>query len=86
MNQPKVNILILNWNGGKYLFECIKSLKKIKYSNFKITVIDNNSSDNSLSNLDSNDIEIIKHSKNYKYAKGYIKLFLILKMMILNFI
>ena len=73
MNQPKVNILILNWNGGKYLFECIKSLKKIKYSNFKITVIDNKSTDNSLSNIDSNDVEIIKHSKNHKYAKGYNK-------------
>ncbi len=71
MNQPRVNILILNWNGGKHLFECISSLKKIKYSNFKITVIDNKSTDNSLSIIDSNDVEIIRHSRNYKYAEGY---------------
>ena len=36
---PKIHVLILNWNGEKYLSKCIDSVKEIKYSNYKITVI-----------------------------------------------
>ena len=39
---PKINILILNWNGSKYLIDLIRSINKNAYSNYKITVIDNN--------------------------------------------
>ena len=68
---PKIHILILNWNGEKYLSECINSVKNINYSNYKITVIDNKSSDQSIPKLKNENINIISHSKNYKYAKGY---------------
>ena len=70
---PKIHILILNWNGEKYLSKCIDSVKEIKYSNYKITVIDNNSSDQSISKIKNKNVNIISHPKNYKYAKGYNK-------------
>ena len=70
---PKIHIFILNWNGEQYLSKCIDSIKKINYSNYKITVIDNNSSDQSISKIKYKDVNIISHSKNYKYAKGYNK-------------
>ena len=76
---PKVHVLILNWNGEKYLSQCVDSIKEINYSNYQITVIDNNSSDQSISKLDRKDINIISHSKNYKYAKGYNKALFSLK-------
>ena len=76
---PKIHILILNWNGQKYLSRCIDSIKEINYSNYKITVIDNNSSDQSISKIKYKDINIISHSKNYKYAKGYNKAIFSLK-------
>lgn len=44
----KVYIIILNWNGWKDTIECIESLLKLKYKNFQIIIVDNNSSDNSL--------------------------------------
>ena len=45
---PKIHVLILNWNGSKYLNASIESINNNNYSNFKITVIDNNSNDDSL--------------------------------------
>ena len=70
---PKIHVLILNWNGSKYLNASIESIKKNNYSNFKITVIDNNSNDDSLLKVKNKNINIISHPKNYKYAKGYNK-------------
>ena len=70
---PKIHVLILNWNGSKYLSDSIESIKNNNYSNFKITVIDNNSDDDSLLKIKNENINIISHSSNYKYAKGYNK-------------
>ena len=44
MNQPLVYIVILNWNGYNDTSELLESLLKTNYSNFKIVVVDNNSS------------------------------------------
>ena len=70
---PKIHIFILNWNGEEYLPRCIDSIKAINYSNYKVTVIDNNSSDQSIFKIKYKDVNIISHPKNYKYAKGYNK-------------
>ena len=64
---PKVHILILNWNGRDYLSKCLEFVKALDYSNYIITIIDNNSDDDSISTLDKSDINLITHSKNYKY-------------------
>lgn len=70
---PKIHVMILNWNGSKYLSEAVQSIKNNSYSNFKITVIDNNSNDDSLLKIKNENINIISHLHNYKYAKGYNK-------------
>jgi GT2 family glycosyltransferase len=44
---PLVYIVILNYNGLKDTVECIESLQKITYKNYKIIIVDNNSIDNS---------------------------------------
>jgi len=44
-----VSIIIANYNGKIYLDKCLLSLKNTKYSNFEIIVVDNNSSDGSIS-------------------------------------
>ncbi|MFA7288612.1 MAG: glycosyltransferase family 2 protein [Melioribacteraceae bacterium] len=48
----KVFIILVNYNGVSDTLECLKSLKKIDYPNYKVIVVDNNSS--------GNDIEVIK--------------------------
>lgn len=67
---PKFNVCILNWNGGKMLSRCIDSILSNSATNFKITVIDNASSDDSIENLDSQ-IHIVKLKKNHGFSVGY---------------
>ena len=73
MIYPKVNIIILNWNGEKVLYNCINSILQSDYSNFVVTVIDNGSTDLSLNIIAPfrNAVEMIKIDKNLGYAKAY---------------
>ncbi len=48
---PKVAVVILNWNGSEDTVECLESLRQITYSNYSIIVVDNASSDNSLEKI-----------------------------------
>jgi len=47
MNESLVSIIILNYNGGIHVRECIESIFKTKNCNFEVILIDNNSTDNS---------------------------------------
>ena len=47
MDNPKVSIIILNWNGKEDTVECLESLKHITYSNYEILLVDNGSTDGS---------------------------------------
>lgn len=47
-NNPKVDIVILNWNGWKDTVECIDSLFKQQYTNYRIVIVDNGSTDHSI--------------------------------------
>lgn len=49
---PRVSIIILNWNGLKDTLACLESLQKIDYSNYEVIVVDNNSS--------GDDVKILK--------------------------
>lgn len=51
MNSPLVFILILNWNGWKDTIECLESVQKLTYPNYRIVVIDNGSKDCSLNKI-----------------------------------
>ena len=46
-----VAIILVNWNGYHYTKKCIISLLNCNYNNYKIIVVDNNSSDNSRINI-----------------------------------
>jgi GT2 family glycosyltransferase len=70
----KVAIVILNWNGLKYLEQFLPYV--LKYSNYqrnKIVIADNNSTDGSVDFILRNypQIEIIKLKKNFGFARGY---------------
>ncbi|MFZ0964142.1 MAG: glycosyltransferase family 2 protein [Terriglobia bacterium] len=44
---PRVLISILNWNGWKDILECLESIRKLNYSNYLVSVVDNGSKDDS---------------------------------------
>lgn len=70
--QPKVFIIVLNWNGYRDTIECIESLKKVTYPNYEIILIDNGSTDNSEGTLRKEfpDLELIQTGENLGYAGG----------------
>ena len=71
--QPTVAIVILNWNGKKYLEQFLPSVSATGYNGFEIIVADNGSSDDSILFLEKNypSIRIIRFQSNYGFAKGY---------------
>ena len=47
----KVTIIIPNYNGIKFMKDCIESLRTQTYKNFEILVVDNGSKDESVDYL-----------------------------------
>jgi GT2 family glycosyltransferase len=70
--QPFVYIILLNWNGKEDTLECLRSLEKINYPNYRICLVDNASSDGSVAAVRSAypDVEIIENSENLRFAEG----------------
>lgn len=46
-----VSIIIVNYNGSRFIPYCLKALERQSYSNFEIIFVDNASSDNSLKEI-----------------------------------
>lgn len=71
-NNNDVYIVLLNYNSAEDTIECIKSICKNELSlNFKIIVVDNNSTDESVTKLRKmNNIILIESQENSGFAKG----------------
>ena len=73
-SNKKIAVVIINYNGEKYLKKFLPSV--VKFSDKKLSeifIIDNNSSDGSINFIKKNysKIKLIQNDKNYGYAKGY---------------
>jgi GT2 family glycosyltransferase len=68
--EPLVTIVIINWNGLKDTDQCLKSLAKVSYTNYKIIVIDNGSENQEAAKIKSQhpDIVLIANSYNKGFA------------------
>lgn len=72
MNEDKlVYIVLINYNAVKHTRECVESLLRVDYRNFRILIVDNNSKDpvDELLGIDK-DIVIIKNKTNLGFAGG----------------
>jgi GT2 family glycosyltransferase len=72
---PFVSIILINFNGVKYIRNCIKSILRSDYSNFELIIVDNNSTDKSIDIVETefNDdlrIKTIRSDKNLGFAAG----------------
>jgi GT2 family glycosyltransferase len=69
---PFVTLLVLNYNGKKYLPLCLDSLLKTHYPKFEVIVIDNCSSDDSVEFVKKKypNVKIIQNSENLGYARA----------------
>lgn len=68
----KASVIIPNWNGKELLKDCLASLTKQTFRNFEIILVDNASSDDSLSYVKENfpKIKIITLAKNFGFARA----------------
>lgn len=73
MSKPSVAIVILNWNGKKFLEEFLPSVIESTYENYRVIVADNGSTDDSVNFLRASypQIQLILLKENYGFAKGY---------------
>ena len=67
---PLVEVIILHHNNKTLIGDCLRSLIKTKYSNLKITVIDNASSDDSVAFIREKFplVNIIENKENFLFA------------------
>ncbi|MFH0913381.1 MAG: glycosyltransferase family 2 protein [Candidatus Omnitrophota bacterium] len=65
-NNPLVSVIVINYNGSKYLKRCLESLYAGAYRNMEIIFMDNGSIDSSLDLVRSNfgQVKIIENKEN----------------------
>jgi len=69
---PLVSVIVLNYNAGELLLNCIESVKKSAYKNLEIIVVDNISTDKSQKTCKEKhpDIKLIQNDENFGYCEG----------------
>ena len=67
-----VTVVIPNYNGKKYLDDCLRSLKKQTYSDFRVIIVDNGSTDGSAEYIMGKypDVEVIALDENTGFANA----------------
>ncbi len=71
--QPLVAVVILNWNGRKFLEDFLPSVVASTYPNLNVVMADNGSTDDSIAFTKQHypNVEIVVNEENYGFAGGY---------------
>ena len=69
---PSVGIVLLNWNGWQDTLECLRSLRRMDYRACRILIVDNGSTDDSVTQLKKAcpELNIIETHRNLGFAAG----------------
>jgi GT2 family glycosyltransferase len=69
---PRVAVIIPHWNGIEVLGPCLESLKASSYSNLQVVVVDNASTDESVTFVKKNypDVMVLQNAENLGFAGG----------------
>tara|TARA_B100001750_G_C15520116_1_gene610852 strand:+ start:3089 stop:4135 length:1047 start_codon:yes stop_codon:yes gene_type:complete len=72
INGCLISIIILNYNAGKFLLECVESIYKSENKNFEVILVDNASNDKTFRECKEkfHDITLIENEKNLGYCEG----------------
>lgn len=72
MTNPKVSVIIVNWNGKHLLENCLTSVFNQAYSNYEVVLVDNASTDDSVEYVRENfpDTKIIVSNENLGWSGG----------------
>lgn len=69
---PLVYIIVLNWNRPRLTLDCLESLRSLDYPNYRVLVVDNGSTDESVAKIRAAfpSIEIVETGENLGFAGG----------------
>jgi GT2 family glycosyltransferase len=72
MTNPLISIIILNWNGRRFIENCLNSVRETTYPNIEIIVVDNGSTDGSDKIVENKftDVRLIRTNNNLGFAAG----------------
>ena len=72
MSNPRVSIIILNWNGLQMLKTCLPSVVATEYPDLEIIVADNASTDGSVAWVEAQypQVKTVLHAENGGYSRG----------------
>lgn len=73
MANPKVSVIIVNYNGIEDTLECLESLKKCEYNNLSIIIVDNASDDVNIKKLNEIEgafIKVLYNNENLGFSGG----------------
>jgi GT2 family glycosyltransferase len=75
MDKPRVSVIVLNWNGKRFLEKCLGSLLNQDYSDYEVLLVDNGSTDGSVEFVKekfgkNTNLKVIALKKNYGFSKG----------------
>ncbi len=76
--EPFVSVILVNWNGKRFLKQCLDSVLNQTYRNYDVVLVDNASTDKSVefirenyeSEIKSGKLKLIASAKNYGFAEG----------------
>ncbi|SFB13210.1 hypothetical protein SAMN05216249_11047 [Acetitomaculum ruminis DSM 5522] len=68
----QVTVVVPNYNGEKYIADCLKSLEKQEFKEFHTIVVDNGSTDNSREIIEKEfpKVKLLKLKENYGFARA----------------
>jgi len=72
MLSPKLIIIIVSYNGEKWIFECIRSIIKNRFDHYQVVVVDNASQDGTVEIIKKKfrKVVLLNQKKNIGFGKG----------------
>ncbi|HOT02548.1 MAG TPA: glycosyltransferase family 2 protein [Methanolinea sp.] len=69
---PEVSVIIVNYNGERFLKTCLDSLRAQSFTDFEVYLVDNHSSDRSIEIVEKlyPEVALIRESTNLGFAHG----------------
>jgi len=70
---PSVCVMVLNYNGQRFLKNCFESLRACTYPNFKVMMVDNLSTENDVDYVQQHfpEVQIVQTGSNSGYSRAY---------------